>query len=97
MKNDFKQLILVICYAIILLISYFAFKCNPDWRIGVIAWNSIFLVIAPTIGGITLIIISILRWTKKLINGITFIISIVVLLLVSVLCFIGPFNIMMGV
>lgn len=97
MKNDYKQLIFVTCYSCILLISYIVFRYNPEWRIGGIAWNCLFLIFGPTIGSFVLSVIVIFSWIKKRISTMALAISIIQLLIVSVLCFIKAFNIMMGI
>ena len=97
MTSDYKQLVFAVCYSCILLISYIVFRYNPEWRIGGIAWNNLFLIFGPTIGSLVLIVIFIFSWTKKQINLVVLVISIIQLLIVSTLCFIKAFNIMMGI
>ena len=97
MRNDRKQLVFMMSYSCILFISYVVFLYEPEWRIAGIAWNSVFLVLGSTIGTSILVAVSVVSLVRKRMSIVVFSISVAQLLIISALCFMKAFDILMGV
>lgn len=87
-KSDKNYLMIVVVYTILLLISLLVFLKEPNWRVGGIGWNGLFLVLGSTLGAVLFMGYTTVQMVGKKISLVCGIGSISCLAAVSLICLI---------
>ena len=90
-----KHWMVVLAYGGLLCISLIVFLKEPNWRIGLTAWNGLFQLVGPTIGTFVLMTVIVIQMARKKISLASGICAIVFLAAVSYMCLAFTIPIMM--
>ena len=96
-KSEKKHWIVVLIYGGLLCLSLVAFLKEPNWRVGGIAWNGLFLCLGSTIGTFLLVGFTVLQMIGKRISLACGMGAVALLVVVSFMCMALTMPILMGI
>lgn len=95
--SEKRYWIILLTYCGLLCLSLLLFVADPDWRIGVIAWNGLFQMFGPTVGTIVLLLVTLAQLARRKISVLNGVVGMILLMAVSFVCLFLTVPIMRGV